>query len=92
MNDLSETLRHAPGKDITVANHGHVDAALRDGAKTLKATYGIGPNSKPMARSARKPRLPMCKGYAKLLAVPRCRTRHGATWPSCWTLRLKTSK
>ena len=39
MNDIWETLRHAPGKDISVASSGHVDAALRDGAKTLKATY-----------------------------------------------------
>ncbi|MGH8124857.1 MAG: molybdopterin cofactor-binding domain-containing protein [Rhodanobacteraceae bacterium] len=37
--DLWDTLRHASGKVITVANRGHVDAAMRDGAKTLKATF-----------------------------------------------------
>ncbi len=38
-DDLWESLRHASGKVITVANRGHVDAALHAGAKTLKATY-----------------------------------------------------
>jgi CO/xanthine dehydrogenase Mo-binding subunit len=39
MDELWETLRHTSGKDITVANRGDVDAALRKSAKTLKATY-----------------------------------------------------
>ncbi len=38
-DDLWDTLRHTSGKTITVANRGHVDAALHDGAKTLKAIY-----------------------------------------------------
>jgi CO/xanthine dehydrogenase Mo-binding subunit len=38
-DDIWETLRKAPGKPITVASRGHVDAALQAGAKTLKATY-----------------------------------------------------
>ncbi|MDO1528275.1 molybdopterin-dependent oxidoreductase [Fulvimonas sp. R45] len=36
---LWDTLRHASGKDTTVAKRGNVDAALRGAAKTLKATY-----------------------------------------------------
>lgn len=38
-DELWEALRHASGKTITVASRGDVDAALRAGARTLKATY-----------------------------------------------------
>lgn len=37
--ELWDTLRHTSGKTFPVANRGQVDAALRDGTKTLKATY-----------------------------------------------------
>jgi CO/xanthine dehydrogenase Mo-binding subunit len=39
MEDVWKTLRQTSGKDITVANCGQVDAALKASAKTLKATY-----------------------------------------------------
>jgi CO/xanthine dehydrogenase Mo-binding subunit len=39
MNRIWETVRGASGRDIVVANHGSVDAALGRAARTLKATY-----------------------------------------------------
>lgn len=38
-DDLWKTLRQASGKRVTVADRGHVDAALGKAAQTLKATY-----------------------------------------------------
>jgi nicotinate dehydrogenase subunit B len=39
MDQIWETVRQASGRDIVVANHGAVDAALARAARTLKATY-----------------------------------------------------
>jgi CO/xanthine dehydrogenase Mo-binding subunit len=39
MDQIWETVRGASGRDIVVASHGSVDAALGRAARTLKATY-----------------------------------------------------